>query len=74
MRHRTKWGKKRNEGLSIGNVSDKDEGALNVTKTFINGKRVDSVKFENEAHFMSFAAIIYIRMGQRAQIFISETQ
>ena len=55
-------------------MSDKDGGALNVTETFINGKRVDSVKFENEAHFMSFAAIIYTRMGQRAQIFISETQ
>ena len=24
MRHRTKWGKNRNEGLSTGSVSDKD--------------------------------------------------
>ena len=50
MRHRTKWGKNRNEGLSIGSVSDKDRGVLNVTKTLNNAKRVGSAKFGNEAH------------------------
>ena len=43
MRHRTKWGKKHNEGLTIVNVSDKDRLALNVTETFIQCQ---------EAHFV----------------------
>ena len=30
---------------------------------FINAKKVDSAKFGNEAHFMSFAAIIATRNG-----------
>jgi hypothetical protein len=35
---------------------------------------VDRAKFGNDAHFMSFAGIILLsEMGQRAQIFISET-
>ena len=52
--------KNRNEGLTIANVSDKDRWALNVTETFINAKRMDSAKFGNEAHFMSFAAIMLV--------------
>ena len=67
--HRTKWGKYRNEGLSIRSVSDKDRWALNVTKTFINAKRVDCAKFGNEAHFMSFAAIIATRNGTEGSSF-----
>ena len=55
--------KNRNEGLSMASMSDKDRRALNVTKTFINTKRVNSAKFGNEAHFMSFAAIIATRNG-----------
>ena len=40
----------------------------------INAKMVDSTKFGNEAHFMSFATIVATRNGQRARIFISETE
>ena len=47
----------------MASMSDKDRRALNVTKTFINTKRVNSAKFGNEAHFMSFAAIIATRNG-----------
>jgi hypothetical protein len=35
---------------------------------------VDSAKFANEAHFMSFAAIIVPEMGQRARIEINDTE
>ena len=34
------------------------QGVINIGKTFINAIGVDSAKFGNEAHFMSFAAII----------------
>ena len=37
--------------------------ALNVTKSFINAKRVNSNKLGNETHFMSFVAIIATRNG-----------
>ena len=69
MRHRQNGVKNRNEGLSIGSVSDKDRCALNVTKTFINAKRVDSAMFGNEVHFMSFAAIIATRNGTEGSNF-----
>ena len=36
---------------------------LNIGKTFINAIGVDSAKFENEAHFMSFATTIASRNG-----------
>ena len=61
--------KNRNEGLTIAKVSYKDRWALKVTKTFINAKRVDSTKFGNEAHFMSFAAIIATRNGTEGSNF-----
>ena len=46
-------------------MSHKDTWALNVTKAFINAKKVNSAKFRSKAHFMSY--------GYWAQIFISET-
>ena len=46
---------------------------LNIGKTFINAIGVDSVKFGNEAHFMSFTAIITSRNGTRTRIIIPET-
>ena len=61
--------KYRNEGLTKAKVSHKDRWALNVTETFINAKRVDSAKFGNEAHFMSFAAIIATRNGTEGSNF-----
>jgi hypothetical protein len=36
---------------------------LNTGKAFINTRRVNSAKFEYEAHFMSFAAIVASRNG-----------
>jgi hypothetical protein len=43
-------------------------------KTFFKVIGVGSAKFGNEAHFVSFAAIVAIpEMGQRARISISET-
>ena len=36
---------------------------------FINAQRVDSAKFGNEAHFMSFAAIIATRNGAEGSNF-----
>ena len=53
----------------MASVSDKDRWALNLTKTFINTKRVDSAKFGSEAHFMSFAAIIVTRNGTEGSNF-----
>ena len=50
-------------------MSDKNRCALNVTETFINAKRMDSAKFGNEAHFMSFAAIIATRNGTEGSNF-----
>jgi hypothetical protein len=47
---------------------------LKIGKTFIKVIGVGSAKFGNEAHFVSFAAIVAIpEMGQRARISISET-
>lgn len=42
-----------------------------------HAKTVNDVKFENKVHFMSFdlllsASLLYIEMGHRARIFISE--
>ena len=36
---------------------------LNLRKTFINATGVDSAKFGNEAHFMSFAVVVASRNG-----------
>ena len=57
------------KGYQLESVTDKDRCALNVTKTFINAKRVDSAKFGNEMHFMSFAAIIATRNGTEGSNF-----
>ncbi len=53
--------------LSINNQSD--EG-----KSLVNTKGVYGSKFGNETHFLSFAAIVATRNGQRARIFMSEMQ
>jgi hypothetical protein len=42
---------------------------LNIRKTFFNVIGVDSAKFGNEAHFMSFAAIIASRNGTEGSNF-----
>jgi hypothetical protein len=41
---------------------------VSTGKTFINAIRVDSAKFGNEAHFVSFAAIVATRNGLRARM------
>ena len=48
---------------------------LNIgrSRTFINAIGMDSAKFGNETHFVSFAAIVATRNGQRARISVSET-
>ena len=43
---------------------------LNEGKTLVKG--VYGSKFGNETHFLSFAAIVATRIGQRARIFMSE--
>ena len=47
---------------------------LNEGKTLVNTKGVYGSKFGNETHFLSFAAIVATRNGQRARIFMSEMQ
>ena len=42
---------------------------LNIRKTFINAIGVDSAKFGNEAHFVSFAPIVATRNGAEGSNF-----
>ena len=58
MRPRTKWGKKQKR-RAINRECVRQR----------NAKRVDSAKFGNEAHFMSFAAIIATRNGTEGSNF-----
>ena len=55
------------KGYQLGSVSNKE--GEHLTKTFINAKRVDSAKFGNEMHFMSFAAIIATKNGTEGSNF-----
>ncbi len=47
---------------------------LNEEKTLVNTKGVYGSNFRNETHFLSFAAIVATRKGQRARVFMSEMQ
>ena len=49
--------------LSMSAFDRQSQGVINIGKTFINAIGVDSAKFGNEAHFVSFAATVATRNG-----------